>query len=325
MSNNTVESHSEHDNFQDLFDTYINASNSEWAPDDHEHINIDGIRTYTRWNSLEFQTKLKSTIYHHGLMPFRPIPGIMMFNHDQRHLIEWYTTWSDTFRYVMWHHPSADILFFFANGYIRQFLNATLKDTSSSGFFGIQEPYRNNQGEWKWRSLIATGDKALIVLSYTSGSLLFNSVLSEGLRALAYIKETLKVYSMELPSTFPRPLVPGLTFHYLSPQPSQPGCWSDSSANPITATERAALNEAMRKLIIPKTPVLQVSPEQRTSKLKEILQRKKWTIYQLASLQSHLEAHQSNMVEDIGLASEETTDSELHEDTSSDSTATFIL
>ena len=66
---------------------------------------------------------------------------------------------------------------------------------------------------------------------------------------MASQKETLKVYSMELPSTFPRPLVPGLTFHYLSPQPSQPGCWSDSSANPITATERAALNEAMCKLV----------------------------------------------------------------------------
>ena len=82
------------------------------------------------------------------------------------------------------------------------------------------------------------------------------------------------------------------------------------------AVERAALNEAMCKLvshlsfhrlmvtkfskqILPKMPIL--SPEQQASKLREILQRKKWTIYQLASLQSHLEAHRLIMVEEICL------------------------
>jgi hypothetical protein len=140
---------------------------------------------------------------------------------------------------------------------------------------------------------------------------------------MASRKETLKSYSMELPPTFPRPPAPGHTFHYLSPQSSQPGCWSKSSTNPdcedngnlITATERAALNEAMRKLvsypsfhklvlsksseqIIPKMPVL--SSDLRASKLREIFQTKTWTIYQLASLQSHLEAHLSITVEEIG-------------------------
>jgi hypothetical protein len=51
------------------------------------------------------------------------------------------------------------------------------------------------------------------------------------------------------------------TFHYLSTQPSQPGCLSESSniSNPnandndspqaITVAERAALNEVMRKVV----------------------------------------------------------------------------
>lgn len=54
---------------------------------------------------------------------------------------------------------------------MRQFLQSALKDESSPGFFGIQEPYRNNQGEWKWRPLTtAIGDKALVILSYALGS-----------------------------------------------------------------------------------------------------------------------------------------------------------
>jgi hypothetical protein len=31
-----------------------------------------------------------------------------MFSNDQRHVVDWYTTWSDTFEYVMWHHLSDD-------------------------------------------------------------------------------------------------------------------------------------------------------------------------------------------------------------------------
>ena len=94
---------------------------------------------------------------------------------------------------------------------------------------------------------------------------------------------------------------------------------------------RAALNEAMHKLVshpsfcklvlikffkqvLPKMPVL--SLEQQASKLREILQRKKWTIYQLASLQSHLEAHRSIMVEKISLASQET--AEFNSDNTAD-------
>jgi hypothetical protein len=159
---------------------------------------------------------------------------------------------------------------------------------------------------------------------------------------MALRKETPKVYSMELPSTFPRPPAPGLTFHYLSPQPSQPGCWSEGSTNrnsedngsPITAAERVALNEAMCKLvsrpsvhklvltesskqILPKCqPIL--CPEHQASRLTEILQRRDWTIYQLASLRSHLGAYKSIMLEEIGR--EETT--EFYED--SDNTANDI-
>ena len=45
---------------------------------------------------------------HSGLMPFMPIQGVMTFSDNQQHLVEWYTTWLDTFGYVMWHHSSND-------------------------------------------------------------------------------------------------------------------------------------------------------------------------------------------------------------------------
>ena len=45
---------------------------------------------------------------HNNLMPFMCIHNVMIFSSDQRHLTKWYTTWSDTSGYIMWHHLSAD-------------------------------------------------------------------------------------------------------------------------------------------------------------------------------------------------------------------------
>lgn len=41
-------------------------------------------------------------------MPYMPIDGVMTFNDDQAHQVDWYASWSDTLGYAVWHHVSDD-------------------------------------------------------------------------------------------------------------------------------------------------------------------------------------------------------------------------